>query len=379
TSVIFVNKGSVAANTAAYGWGEKTVEIVTSGGTYTARVDIITKVLTTAADITNLDSFMLELEGSSTGAVGGYFILGGNIDMENAVVAGVGGEPTVATAGSGNGASTFTATRAFKGIFDGKGYAISNFKITDKFGGLFSMIGVGGIFRNTALVNFTVGAASAPAAGVAYIAEGATIHDVFVKGTVYAQYASKQTDFNSLIVGHVNKMGADAAKKTTIHDVIAVVENWTVVAASERFGAVIGAIDPVEYYKGQHDIYNVYSVNLTGPAGTLGGVVYGSMTSGESARYVPAVSTEYRGRGSNMMGASQTEASTHTDSHTLATLATSGGNGDIAQQMKDGNIRSFQQNADIALWLSYGNLFAGFTSTVWVKDAAALPTFKTAA
>ena len=68
------------------------------------------------------------------GTVGGYFTLGDNIDMEGDAVAGV-----------GSSSDGTTWVNKWVGTFDGKGYTISNMKVTETYGGLFSYIAEGGV------------------------------------------------------------------------------------------------------------------------------------------------------------------------------------------------------------------------------------------
>ena len=62
--------------------------------------------------------------------------------MKGAALAGVGS--------SSNGADW---KNQFVGTFDGKGYTISNFKIGENYGGLFSYVKEGAAVKNVALVN----------------------------------------------------------------------------------------------------------------------------------------------------------------------------------------------------------------------------------
>lgn len=79
------------------------------------------------------------LVGNDDG-VTGYFVLGADVDMNGATVAGVGSY--------NNGWK-----RAFTGTFDGRGHVVSDFVINEGNGGLFSCVKAGSVIKDVSFIN----------------------------------------------------------------------------------------------------------------------------------------------------------------------------------------------------------------------------------
>lgn len=121
------------------------------GHTYTAKLDVITKVLRDASDLTDLQT---------TKDVTAYYVLGDNITL------------------TGSFAGITTGT--FSGIFDGRGYTISGGKLVN---GLLGKTAKNVIVRNLALIDTVMqGASGGQGGGLAHTINGnSIIENVFIK------------------------------------------------------------------------------------------------------------------------------------------------------------------------------------------------------
>ena len=158
-------------------------KIYTNDGSYLLNnVHVYNNVISTPAE---LESFFRQ-----AGALGGYYVLDGDIDAS-----------TVTLTGAKRVNQTFT------GIFDGMGYTISNLDIstsTANKGSLFGTMDANAVVRNVAIVNVT-------ANGSAVIAERASYNSSIFGGypapmisNVYVQVSEATTDFYGIVGGGPN-------------------------------------------------------------------------------------------------------------------------------------------------------------------------------
>ncbi len=135
--------GSLTVNLGSVAMGQHTVVITTPKGdtlTYT-EVWYVTQVIDTVAELKALGTLCKD------SVVTGYYILGGDIDCS-----------AEATMSNGSGSTT---TNGFSGTFDGRGYTISNIKMTwdsatNGLGGLFGKL-LGATIQNTVFDNVNLG------------------------------------------------------------------------------------------------------------------------------------------------------------------------------------------------------------------------------
>lgn len=140
---------------------------------YVVKAALVTKILTTAAD---LDSMAELSKADSTSDVsayrfGGYFALGADIDYGGKVYASWCGYAQCNS-------STDTVNRGFIGIFDGRNHTISNMKIEGGNNGFLGMVNEIGVVRNVAFANVQVSGN----AGL-FCVFGGTIENVIVHGS----------------------------------------------------------------------------------------------------------------------------------------------------------------------------------------------------
>lgn len=140
---------------------------------YVVKAALVTKILTTAAD---LDSMAELSKADSTSDVaayrfGGYFALGADIDYGGKVYASWCGYAQCDS-------STDTVNRGFIGIFDGRNHTISNMKIEGGNNGFLGMVNEIGVVRNVAFANVQVSGN----AGL-FCVFGGTIENVIVHGS----------------------------------------------------------------------------------------------------------------------------------------------------------------------------------------------------
>ncbi len=294
--------------------------VVTSDTIYTDVYVAVTRVIYTADEFAALES-LCTVSGSEAD---GIFQLGSNIDMKGATLAGVGS--------SSNGSSW---SKQFAGAFDGKGYTISNFKIGENYGGLFSYIKAGAAVKNVALVNAEI--INNAAAGLISTQNDGEISNVFVKGKITA--GNGKADYPSSMV--TSYVGTTAS----MHDIFVILDSW---ANNDSLwgGSIIAKINVNEYNSGQYDLSNLYSV---------------SVSSGDKWTYATAMSAignTYGGRGVNNPE-NVNRANAWTDSHLLATEA------GVAESVKTANVRSFFGYGQYDAWVAGGGAVAGFTSDCW--------------
>ncbi|MBR4419790.1 MAG: Ig-like domain-containing protein, partial [Clostridia bacterium] len=118
---------------------ERTYKLVVANEEYGYAIDavVITKYITTAAELASLQSYVAVEEGSSGVtyySYGGYFMLGGNI-----IATGEEAPFSAPSMGSISSAGNTTDAAGFHGVFDGQGYTVKGFKFD--IGGIFGDIG----------------------------------------------------------------------------------------------------------------------------------------------------------------------------------------------------------------------------------------------
>lgn len=355
--------------------GERTLRIYYEQETFTLKVIVATKILKTAEHVINLKDY-LEADEADTNKTGGYFLLGNNIDMNNANVAGI-VDTSGFTAGTGYKDQFKTV---FNGMFDGRGYSISNFNIHQNFGSLFGKV-EGGTIRNVAFVNADVTAPNNAAVIAFVFGGGSVMQDVFVNGSIAITGESGdipgQGVFSSLGVGF-------AETGCTIKNVFGVLDGYP--DKKVAGGIIVASINADSYIKGEHNIVNVYSLNVrglkTGWKDTGGWLDY------DASEITPpnangdyswsALGNSYAGRNTNYLhtGVNAT-ALRITDSHLLALLkGTNVANaGSINERVALGNVRSFQSCKDYATWrIDRANGFENFDGPIWNTENA-VPVF----
>ncbi len=329
--------------------GSRTYAIAVNGLKFTVEVTAITKILTTKQDIENLNEYALRYAGTKiedTSDVGGYFLLGADIDMEGAEIAGVGGY---------DGAYY----NRFTGIFDGQGHTISNFFMTEDYGGFFSYMTETAVFKNVALVNYSIiyldeetaaNTEGGPRTGaVSTYCEG-EIGNVFAYMSRFQDRGGAQGDAGA---GLPPSSGITSLVSTeaSIHDIFIVVgtmRGWSWFA-----GSIIGRVDAGGWINGNYpNVKNLYSVLLH------------SDDPGRSQCILSALGNNVAGRGTNPPGTNTLNFVT--DSHILAEKFA----WNSSETARNANVRSFHTYSQFADWQKNDNNYKGaFEDAVWAGES----------
>ena len=338
----------------------------TTGERYVSILDETTRynvLVTVYATITTKDQFIgmedyLTADGDT---LTGTIYLGANIDLEGATYNGI-GEYT----GS---AGSYVFTDKWAGTFDGKGYTLSNFKITEDFGSMFAYITSDGVVTNLAIVDATIDGAKGGI--VATLNEG-EISDIFIKGEIVngdgsgdalnGSYSQAGTTSTTLVTSTLST----SAK---MQNIFAVLDDWSYNPNS--FGGVIIGVARCTAYavRGEYaNVTNLYSIN--GRGRFVSSDPEDWLATGWS-NWISSIGNEYGGRGVNR-DTSDLNYLTDTD----LILEKDPDNPNAGR-----TVDSFGNGyGELAAWLAEGNEFSGFDSDVWTTlDGLGYPVLKTAA
>ena len=206
--------------------GVNKVEIIATKAKYVGQVTVATCVIATAEDLEAMigiariaDSYTEGSKYSYYKKADGYFVLAANIDYENKAF----------------GLTDSTAeNEGFVGIFDGRGYTISNIKVADGSRGLFGGVGKTGVIKNVAFINVQNTENNDPGDGynrrnlLAYTFYG-TLENVYIEATRGAI-----TGAFSGVIGQY--------KAGTIKNLVAVITETASKSSQVCVGTVIGAM-----------------------------------------------------------------------------------------------------------------------------------------
>ena len=158
---------------------------------YKLDVVICSKIITTAEELLSLHTYGRNVVRGTSGIISyeGYFILGSNIDMKGTRFRTFCGIPTGATS---------YAYGGFIGVFDGRGYTISNATVTASNGGLFPTFNKNSIIKNVAFVRANVTGKS----GLISSNFGGKIENVYIEGQLNCSRASAE-DPSSLVASKI--------------------------------------------------------------------------------------------------------------------------------------------------------------------------------
>jgi len=169
-------------------------------------VTVVSKVITTITEFqkmygtanavtgtTGTSSIYAEAQAQSNGKPAwlGYFILGGNINGSGAHLTRIGNGDTTASWHWLNGNDAIVSGyNGFRGTFDGRGYALSNFvlyntRLNDDFGtGFWGILGIGATVKNVAITDLTAeghgSVINAYRVWVAFGVSGATLENLYL-------------------------------------------------------------------------------------------------------------------------------------------------------------------------------------------------------
>ena len=212
-----VNGNVISVNAAAYGAGEGKFVYSTADKLIEIPVLIVNKIITTASDLLNMKAYgeyaeTGYTEGDRKYTLGGYFVLGNNIDLGTATVA-----PYTGLANGINDGTNYDATGyGFTGTFDGKGYVINGGKYGK--GGLFGQVAKSAVIKNVGFTNAAVHATDIMGQVIAVSVCG-TIENVLIDvvslskttGWYYTQALSfyiTGASLNNVVVYYPNDGGA---------------------------------------------------------------------------------------------------------------------------------------------------------------------------
>ncbi len=342
---------------------DKRISIVLDNGTQIDIVATVYATITTADQFTGMRDYLTVDNVTLTGII----YLGDDIDFEDATINGIG-----AHTGTTN---NYEFTDLWAGTFDGKGYTISNFTISEDFGSLFAYITPDGVVTNLAIVDATISGAKG---GIVSTINEGEISNIFIKGEI----VNGDGCLNGSTWDYINQaysgvgMGSTAlvtsvvastldSPTATIHDVFAVVDNWSY-SNDGQGGIIVSCVVPGTYGRGEYNLYNLYAVNGRGTSGTTWDADWGNKLS--------AVANNNANRGTNHQPNADKEAQgALTESDLIAQY-------NPASPMASKNIKTFIGGySDFSNWLAdEDNEFVGFDGDVWTK-VGKIPVFKTSA
>ena len=163
-----------------------TLKVYNEGYAYLVKAFVATKVITTANELANLQSYTTVTTGTNNAnktyySYGGYFVLANNLTATGSESAF--GANSLGSISSG---TNMQATYGFHGVFDGRGYKVDGFSYG--LGGVFGDIGNNAVIKNVAFTNATVGVGSRQN-GVGLLSANAngsyTISNVYVQGSIW--------------------------------------------------------------------------------------------------------------------------------------------------------------------------------------------------
>ena len=161
-------------------WGEKVLVIETDEKIVNASVLLITKVIGTPAEmqafIASQKDIAIEYDPTETNRYyyDGYYVLSADLDMQGA---------DLTSTLKLNNDDYQKANTGFRGVFDGRGHYVSNFKTT-KLGGMFGAISSVGVVKNVAFVESTVSAADGNGAGLLGFGVHGTLENCIISTSV---------------------------------------------------------------------------------------------------------------------------------------------------------------------------------------------------
>lgn len=169
TRIIYVN----GALTNYSSLGENTWIVQTNKYRYRLNVVCCSKIITSASELRKMVSYASKVSRTANGIISfeGYFILGNDIDMEN---------QTFLKNVSPDFGATLVSQTGFIGIFDGRGYTISNVNVAVDNGGLFGTLNEKSVVKNVCFKNAVVSGRS----GLISSYCGGTIYNCYVEGKI---------------------------------------------------------------------------------------------------------------------------------------------------------------------------------------------------
>ena len=165
--------------------------IESTNNNYEVDVVVCSKIITTKEELASLHSFGKNVVRGDSGIVSyeGYYILGSNIDMK--------GTRFRTFCGINTGATSYTYN-GFIGVFDGRGYTISNASVAAENSGLFPTLNKKSVVKNVAFVDAIVSGDS----GLITSNFGGRIENVYVEGKLTCNRASAENP-NSLLASKI--------------------------------------------------------------------------------------------------------------------------------------------------------------------------------
>lgn len=165
--------------------------IQSTNNNYEVDVVVCSKIITTKEELASLHTYGQNVVKGLSGIVSyeGYFILGSNIDMK--------GTRFRTFCGINTGATSYTHN-GFIGVFDGRGYTITNASVTAENSGLFPTLNKKSIVKNVAFVDATVSGDS----GLITSNFGGRIENVYIEGKLTCNRATADNP-NSLLASKI--------------------------------------------------------------------------------------------------------------------------------------------------------------------------------
>ena len=170
--------------------GKTTLVVDTEKAVYTLDAEVYTQVLRTADDVMEWNDIAYEVDSANT-YWGGYFVLGNDIDMAGKAYKGRFYYANMFYTDGPNAWSTKPEysgidfrdgnTGGFRGVFDGRGYAIKNLTISQGNDSFVGQIAANGVFRNVLFTGAKI--TSNWGAGLVSVGGNGTIENVYAEIT----------------------------------------------------------------------------------------------------------------------------------------------------------------------------------------------------
>lgn len=203
-SIVTIDKTALPDKTEEM--GKTTLVVDTEKAVYTLDAEVYTQVLRTADDVMEWNDVAYEVDSANT-YWGGYFVLGNDIDMAGKAYK---GRFHYANMFYTDGPSAWSAkpeysgidfrdgnTGGFRGVFDGRGYAIKNLTISQGNDSFVGQIAANGVFKN---VSFT-GAKICYGSALVSVGGNGTIENVYAEIAEYAPGNAGNPDKTGVFFG----------------------------------------------------------------------------------------------------------------------------------------------------------------------------------
>ena len=255
-------------------YGETTFEIELDDRIIEVDVTAVSMVIDTPQEVIEFSKAGHNDIGRAC-AYDGYFVLGKDIDMGGAFVNG----PAMGTASNPD--QSRNPAVGFQGVFDGRGYAISNLSVGT--GGLFGVVGSKGVIKNFALTSCTLNPDTTLGGGIIAQMFFGTIQDVLIQGSFAGNYIALGGIAYVSTQGYVNNVVVEISNNSNRTDkgpgsalFCWLPSGTTTVVENAYVKTDLVIVDPGTSNDGKPNVHGTYDITETGngiKATTLNGTL----------------------------------------------------------------------------------------------------------